>query len=40
MMDRSWGMGVITLATKHMKCHAGPDPASSLINSGFRLSPE
>ncbi len=30
----------ITPATKQIKCHAGPDPASSQINSGFRLSPE
>jgi hypothetical protein len=30
----------ITPASKDLKvCHAGPDPASSLLN-GFRLSPE
>jgi hypothetical protein len=31
---------VITPATKQIKRHAGPDPASSQINFGFRLSPE
>jgi hypothetical protein len=31
---------IITSASKHLKgCHAGLDPASSLLN-GFRLSPE
>jgi hypothetical protein len=39
---------VIAPATKRIKCHAGPriasgagsDPASRLIDSGFRHSPE
>jgi hypothetical protein len=31
---------VITPATKQILCHAGLDPASRSIHSGFRLSPE
>jgi hypothetical protein len=31
---------IITPATKQILCHAGLDPASRSIHSGFRLSPE